>query len=169
MPQGLRWSKTGARWVVDEGAPLQMAYENFNPKAWGLLISYWRFYPDKFLDVMEGETTKYETAIIQRLLMRAYARYQQMFGTGSRGLTKSYTIFGEKETEGILYPGVSTQYAGPSKEQLASILSGVVEEVFQQWPGLREYWAFQSNSRDNFEMVSNEGSRIMINVARGTT
>lgn len=169
MPQGLKWSKLGARWVVDDGAPRQMQYERFDPKAWGLLISYWRFYPDKFLDVMEGETTKYETAIIQRLFMRAYARYQQMFGTGSRGMTKSYTIFGEKETEGILYPGVSTQYAGPSKEQLASILSGVVEEVFQQWPGLRDYWAFQSNSRDNFEMVSNEGSRIMINVARGTT
>lgn len=169
MPQGLRWNKLGARWVVDESNPRQMSYENFDPKSWGLLLSYWRFYPDKFLDIMEGETTKYETAIIQRLFMRAYARYLLVFGTGSRGMTKSFTIFGGKMTEGILYPGVDTQYAGPSKEQLAAILSGVVEEVFQQWPGLRNYWAFQSNSRDNFEMISNEGSHIMINVARGTT
>lgn len=169
MPQGLRWNKLGARWVVDESNPRQMSYENFDPRSWGLLLSYWRFYPDKFLDIMEGETTKYETAIIQRLFMRAYARYLLVFGTGSRGMTKSFTIFGGKMTEGILYPGVDTQYAGPSKEQLAAILSGVVEEVFQQWPGLRNYWAFQSNSRDNFEMISNEGSHIMINVARGTT
>lgn len=169
MPQGLKWSQTGARWVIDEGAPRQLNYENFDPKAWGLLISYWRAYYDKFLDIMEGETSKYEVGIIQRILIRAYARYQQIFVTGSRGVTKSFTLFGGKKAEGILYPGVYTQYAGPSKEQLASILSGVVEDIFQQWPGLRDYWAFQSNSRDNFEMVSNEGSHIMINVARGTT
>lgn len=169
MPQGLRWNKLGARWVVDEGAPRQLSYENFDHEAWGLLISYWRYYPDKFLDMMEGENSKYEISIIQRVFMRAYARYDQVFITASRGTTKTFTIFGGKMTEGILYPGVDTQYAGPSREQLASILSGVVEEVFQQWPGLREYWAFTSNSRDNFEMVSNEGSHIMINVARGTT
>lgn len=169
MPTGLRWDKESARWFVIDGPTRQMNYENFDPKAWGLLISYWRFYPDKFLDVMEGETTKYETALIQRLFMRSYARYLLDFITASRGTTKSFTIFGGKMTEGILYPGVDTRYAGPSKEQLADILSGVVEEVFEQWPGLREYWGFQSNSRDNFEMVSNEGSHIMINVARGIT
>ena len=169
MPKGLKWSKTGAHWVIDEGAPEQFNYDNFDPKAWGLLISYWRFYPDKFLDIMEGESTKYETPPIQRIFMRADARYQNVFETASRGTTKSYCKLGGKEAEGILYPGVDTQYAGPSKEQLADILSGVQEEVFNQWPGLRDYWAYQSNSRNNFELVSNEGSHIMINVQRGTT
>ena len=169
MPNGLRWNKLGARWVADESNPYQMTYENFDPKAWGLLISYWRFYPDRFLDIMEGETSKYEVGLIQRIIMRANMRFTQVFETASRGTTKSFSEFAEKMAEGILYPGVYGQYAGPSKEQLASILSGVVEEVFLQYPGLREYWAFQSNSRDNFEMVSNEGSHIMINVARGTT
>ena len=169
MPRGLRWSKLGAHWVVDEGAPEQLNYDNFDPRAWGLLISYWRFYPDKFLDIMEGDSSKYEIQPIQRIFMRANARYSEVFETASRGTTKSFCEISEKMSEGILYPGVDTQYAGPSREQLASILSGVVEDVFQQWPGLREYWAYQSNSRDNFELVSNEGSHIMINVARGTT
>ena len=169
MPQGLRWSKTGAHWVVDEGAPTQLNYDNFDPKAWALLISYWRFYPDKFLDAMEDDDSKYQIQLIQRIFMRANARYSQVFITASRGTTKSFCEIGEKLAEGILYPGVDGQYAGPSREQLANILSGVVEDVFRQWPGLRDYWAFQSNSRDNFEMVSNEGSHIMINVARGTT
>lgn len=169
MPIGLKWSKTGARWVVDDDSTPQLSYEKFDPKAWGMLVSYWRFYPDKFLDMMEGESTKYELTILQRINMRAVARYSKVFLTESRGMTKSFCMIAEKMVEGILYPGVNTQYAGPSKEQLASILSGVVEEVFLQWPGLREYWAYQSNSRDNFELVSNEGSHIMINVARGTT
>lgn len=169
MPRGLRWSKLGAHWVVDEGAPEQLNYDNFDPRAWGLLISYWRFYPDKFLDIMEGDSSKYEIQPIQRIFMRANARYSEVFETASRGTTKSFCEISEKMCEGVLYPGVDTQYAGPSREQLASILSGVVEDVFQQWPGLREYWAYQSNSRDNFELVSNEGSHIMINVARGTT
>ncbi len=169
MPKGLRWSKTGARWVVDESTPEQMTYENFDLAAWGLLISYWRYYPDKFLDIMEGETTKYELTLIQRVFLRAYARYPQVFNTASRGTTKTFTVFGEKEAEGILYPGVDTRYAGPSKEQLASILGDVLDEVFDQWPGLRDYWAIKSNARDTFEMISNEGSHITIQAARGTT
>lgn len=169
MPQGLRWSKTGARWVIDEGAPRQLSYENFDMKSWGLLVSYWRFYPDKFLDMMEGDSTKYEISIIQRVFIRLYARYAMVFNTASRGTTKTFTIFGGEMTDGILYPGINVQYAGPSKEQLASILSGIMDEVFAQWPGLREYWAIQSNSRNNFELISNEGSHIMIDVARGTT
>ena len=169
MPQGLKWNKATARWVIDENSPPQMTYENFDPKAWGLLISYWRYYPDKFLDIMEGETSKYENQLIQRLFIRIDARYSQSFTTASRGMTKSFCKLGGIESKGILFPGIKTQYAGPSKEQLADILSGVQEEVFQQWPGLRDYWAYKSNSRDNFELVSNEGSSIMINVARGTT
>lgn len=169
MPQGLRWSKTGARWVVDDGAPTQLNYDNFDPKAWGLLVSYWRFYPDKFLDMMEGESSKYEVSLIQRMFMRIDARYARNFKTGSRGITKTFTLFGAKDASGILYPGTDVRYVGPSKEQVASILSDVLEEVFQQWPGLRDYWAIQSNSRDNFELISNEGSHIRIQAARGTT
>ena len=169
MPAGLKWSKTGAHWVVDEGARNDRNYDNFDMRVWGLLISYWRYYPDKFLDMMEGSSTKYELQPIQRIFMRAVARYPQVFITASRGTTKSFCMLAAKEVEGILYPGVNTQYAGPSKEQLADILSGVQEEIFEQWPGLKNYWAYKSNSRDNFELVSNEGSRIMINVARGTT
>ena len=169
MPAGLKWSKTGAHWVVDESSRDDKAYDNFDPKAWGLLISYWRFYPDKFLDMMEGESTKYELQLIQRIFIRAILRYQMVFDTASRGTTKSFCMIGGKEAEGVLYPGVDTQYAGPSKEQLADILSGVQEEVFDQWPGLKDYWAYKSNSRDNFELVTNEGSHIMISVARGTT
>ena len=169
MPQGLKWSRTGARWVIDEGAPTQLNYDNFDPKAWGLLISFWRYYPDKFLDMMEGESTMYEIQPIQRMFMRANARYQMVFETASRGTTKTFCELGEKQTEGILYPGVDGQYGGPSKEQLASILSGVTEEIFNQWPGLRDYWAYQSNSRNSFELVSNEGSHIMIDIARGST
>ena len=118
MPQGLRWNKLGARWVVDESNPLQMTYENFDPKAWGLLISFWRYYPDRFLDIMEGESSKYEIQPIQRIFMRANARYPQVFETASRGTTKSFCEFSEKMSEGILFPGVDSQYAGPSKEQV---------------------------------------------------
>ena len=169
MPAGLKWSKTGAHWVVDESSRDDKTYDNFDPKAWGLLISYWRYYPDKFLDMMEGESTKYELQLIQRIFIRAILRYSMVFDSASRGTTKSFCMLSSKEVEGLLYPGVDTQYVGPSKEQLADILSGVQDEIFEQWPGLKEYWAYKSNSRDNFELVSNEGSHIMISIARGTT
>ena len=123
MPAGLRWSKTGAHWVVDESTRDEKTYDdNFDPKAWGLLISYWRYYPDKFLDMMEGPSTKYELQLIQRIIIRAVLRYSQVFDSASRGTTKSFCMLSSKEVEGLLYPGVDTQYVGPSKEQLADIL-----------------------------------------------
>ena len=65
MPAGLKWSPERGRWVKDNKQELY--YEGFDADSWGLLISYWRWYPDKFLDAMEGDNPKYSLEIIQRM------------------------------------------------------------------------------------------------------
>jgi hypothetical protein len=170
MPAGLRWSKENRRWVPDT-EQREIYYDGFekNARSWGLLISWFRWYPDKFLDMMEGPSPKYQLEPIQRMFIRAFARYEDIFLTASRGTTKSYCGLSGMMVVGALYPGIEYRYFGPSKEQLAQIVGNVYDEVIGQYPGLEEYWHVASKSKDNFEIVSNCGSVISIKTNRGDT
>lgn len=63
MPNGLKWSKQNHRWVKDEQTE-ELYYDGFDPRAWGLLISYWRYYPDKFGDLLMSDAPKYDVELI---------------------------------------------------------------------------------------------------------
>lgn len=168
MPNGIRWSKEHARWVRDD-ENRELYYDGFDMDAWGLLISFWRYYPDKFLDLMESDNPKYSLEIVQRVMLRIAARYEEVFESASRGTTKSFCGLAGEEVSGILYPGVTTRYAGPAKEQLAQIVQGVQRDILTQYPGLADYWEEKASGKDTFELVTACGSVISIKTNRGDT
>lgn len=168
MPNGLKWSKQNHRWVKDEQTE-ELYYDGFDPRSWGLLISYWRYYPDKFGDLLMSDAPKYDVELIQRLIMRAYARYDELFITGSRGTTKSFCTYTALKEMGILYPGVRRAYVTPTKEQGAQISDEVNQEIALEYDGLGDYWKESSNSKENYETVTECGSSISINAIRGGT
>ena len=55
MPQGKFYSKNLKKWV-DKETERKIDYDQFDDEACALLISYWRWYPDKFVDLCEAET-----------------------------------------------------------------------------------------------------------------
>lgn len=168
MPAGLRWSKEHKKWVKDERKD-EVYYEGFDADSWGLLISYWRWYPDKFLDAMESDNPKYSLELIQRMIIRILARFLEPFVTASRGTTKSFCGLCEKKTEGALWPGIAEYYTGPAREQLSQIIEGVERDIEAQYPGLGDYWATVSHGKDTYEMVTECGSVISIRTNRGIT
>lgn len=168
MPSGLRWSKEHKKWVKDASRE-ELYYDGFDADSWGLMISFWRWYPDKFLDAMEGDNPKYSLEIIQRVFLRILARYIEPFITASRGTTKSFCGLSYEEVKGILWPGISDYYAGPAKEQLAQIVDGVERDIMMQYPGLGDYWAVVSRGKDSYEMTTENDSVITIRTNRGVT
>lgn len=44
-------------------------------------ISFWREYPDMFIDMIKGEDSKFEFFFYQRLFLRAAMRHRYFFGT----------------------------------------------------------------------------------------
>ena len=92
MPAGNKYSKILKKWVKTDSERKQN-YDIYDDDACALLVSYWRWYPDKFLDLIESETADYSLEIVQRVNMRAFCRYQTVFITGSRGTTKTYVAF----------------------------------------------------------------------------
>jgi hypothetical protein len=81
-----------------------------------LLISLFRWFPDFFYDVFQSPHARYKLALIQRVMLRILARYQNVYITGARGLTKTYCILLSKEHDGIFFPGEIVRYTAPTSK-----------------------------------------------------
>lgn len=137
------------------------------PEEWGLLISYWRWYPDKFLDLYESPNAMYGLSIIARVNIRAVLRYADTFIDGGRGTLKSYSHFLGNLVMMLLYPGVKLQYYGPSIKQTALIISDAWTTVQQNYPGLCEYFSIVSNTEGRFILTTKFGSMFSCENFRG--
>lgn len=57
---------------------------------WRELLSYFREYPDKFLDFIKDPNSKINLYFYQRIYLRIIFRYRKVFLTATRGTSKSY-------------------------------------------------------------------------------
>lgn len=166
MPIGKTYSKTLKKWV-DTDKERKQNYDNYNEEACALLVSYWRWYPDKFLDLIESEDSDYSLEIVQRVLIRAFCRFQNDFITGSRGTTKTYCALLSLIVMGVLWPGIQKSYYGPSLKQTADICGKAWKQIEKNYPMLTSMWNIVSMSADRFIIETKFGSRISITAMRG--
>ena len=166
MPIGKTYSKSQHKWV-DTDKERKQNYDAYNADACALLVSYWRWYPDKFLDLIESENSDYSLELIQRVNLRAFCRYQNVFVTGSRGTTKTYAVFLSDLVKGVLWPGIQQAYYGPSLKQTADICAKTWKQIEKNYPMLAAMWNVVSMSSDRFVLETKFGSRISITAMRG--
>ena len=166
MPIGKTYSKSQHRWV-DTDKERKQNYDAYDADACALLVSYWRWYPDKFLDLIESESSDYSLELIQRVNLRAFCRYQNVFVTGSRGTTKTYAVFLSDLVKGVLWPGIQQAYYGPSLKQTADICAKTWKQIEKNYPMLAAMWNVVSMSSDRFVLETKFGSRISITAMRG--
>lgn len=166
MPIGKTYSKSQHKWV-DTDKERKQNYDAYNADACALLVSYWRWYPDKFLDLIESDSSDYSLELIQRVNLRAFCRYQNVFVTGSRGTTKTYAVFLSDLVKGVLWPGIQQAYYGPSLKQTADICAKTWKQIEKNYPMLAAMWNVVSMSSDRFVLETKFGSRISITAMRG--
>lgn len=160
MPQGGQWNASTKTWEKSE--ILEEDYES-----WALLISYWRWYPDRLLAVLEDDESDYSLALIQVLTLRINARYRETFVTGSRGTSKSYTSYASKMLDGILWPGELIRYFGPALNQTAEIAQATFMQIKKNYPVLAAHWKIKTNSKESFEIRTETGSEFSVGTIRG--
>lgn len=103
-------------------------------------ISFYRAYPDKLVDMYiqaSGEECTFQLFAYQRVLLRAMARYKEVFLTFSRGTSKSFLDDLWNILECILYPNTKLAIAATTKGQSAAILESKVSEILTLLPILR--------------------------------
>ena len=143
-------------------------YEGIS-EAWAFLISFMRWFPDFVLDLLRAEDADYDLTFIQRIIIRANARYKYIDIQGCRSLTKTFCTLAGKEVEGVLWPGLRTAYFGPSYKQTARIASETYEAIKKNYPALGAHWETTMNSADAFEIRTQYGSMFSITASRGDT
>lgn len=136
---------------------------------WAFLISFMRWYPDMLLDLLRAEDADYELTLIQRMMLRAEARYQYCGIMACRGATKSFCSITEEMIEMVLWPGTTTAYYGPSFKQTAQITSEIYDQIASNYPALAWHVDVLTNSKDAFEMGTPYGSALNIQAFRGKT
>jgi hypothetical protein len=142
-------------------------YDTFATETWALLISFFRFYPDIMEDICKGDNAEFSNSIINRVMKRYMARYQETFTTGSRGIGKTTTVVADKCDKGILWPGEITGYYAPVENQAAPLASKAFATYQRNVPILAGHWIKNNDGRDRFRTTTPLGSQFIMNIDRG--
>lgn len=166
MPRGYKYSARTGRWNKVEQTK-GFEYLDTNLKSGAYLISFFRAFPDKFLDVIESPNADFSLAIPQRLILRSMAHYRKSDTTSCRGLGKTYIEVLHGMITGVLYPGeIMRQYA-PSQKQGAELASKAFHQIEKNYPLLAECWKIKSETKDLFIITTDYGSEYAIGAIQG--
>lgn len=108
-----------------------------NRKKTLLWASFFRMYPDIYLDMIKPPNSAFELKEYQRVMLRVLSRYQYPFFTFTRGATKSFTAALQRVTNGVFRSGDKCRVvAGGSKEEGKNISSEKITEIINTFPSL---------------------------------
>ena len=161
-----KWSQKEGRWKTEKTTS-DFDYDTIDTKAWGLLVSFFRFYPDLWYDTIEDENAPFRLQLPQRIMLRVQARYRTTYITGARGLTKTFNTLLSKEHDGIFYPNEKIRYYAPSQKQAANLASQTFKTIEQCYPIMSSYWRVNNMRDDMFRITTDYGSEFTMYAPRG--
>lgn len=103
-------------------------------------ISFWREYPDLFVDFLLGEDnpTNFKFYTYQRIFLRSVMRHKYAYAVYPRAYSKSFLAVLVLILRCILYPGIKLFVTTGGKEQAADITKAKVHELCELIPALNK-------------------------------
>lgn len=125
-------------------------------------LSFFREYPDYFIDFIRAEHTRFQLTPFQRVFLRAFFRNKKVGIVASRGISKTYINVMAHYLKCIMYPKSHLCLAMPTKTQSAKVVEEKVEELWYDYPLLKnelelEKCKFQ---KDYIKLVFRNGSTL---------
>ena len=137
------------------------------------LISFFRWYPDLFIDFIKGPDSTFNFFFYQRVFLRAVMRHRYTYATFPRAYSKSFLSMMALMIKCVLYPGSHEFVTTGGKEQAASITIAKIEEICRMLPALQNQinWdrGITKKSRDSVQYVFKNGSKIDILAAKASS
>ncbi|RXZ78188.1 DNA-packaging protein [Paenibacillaceae bacterium] len=138
---------------------------------WRMYCSYFRHYPDHFLDFISDPSSKIKPYFYQRVYLRIMLRYRKVYLTATRGTSKSYLQNLAYVLKCIFYPKTRLFICAPGKEQATKIVAEKLDEIFDHYPLLKNEVKDISLQKDYIRIIFHNGSRYdvvqMTDAARG--
>lgn len=104
---------------------------------WAPMLEYFRDYPDKFLDFITPEDSKFRLYPFQRLYLRIMARYRITYLVATRGTSKSFLNILFDYIKCILYPNIKLAMLAPQKGQASAIAQQNIDAIWHFLPILK--------------------------------
>ena len=135
-------------------------------------FSYWREYPDMFIEFMAGPNSKFKLFFYQRVFLRAVMRHKYAYATFPRAYSKSFLSVMVLMTRCVLYPGAKLFVCSGGKEQAASIAKEKIEEICELIPAFKREIDWKPGktlfSKDYVKVEFKNGSRLDVVAARNS-
>lgn len=97
-------------------------------------LSWARFYPDLFIDLLKTDKSNFNLHIDQRVFLRSDVRFMNMYGTFSRGYAKTFNEVLSSVIVGILFPEIELAISAQTKENAADLLKSKFNEIRKKYP-----------------------------------
>lgn len=133
--------------------------------------SFWREYPDLFIDMMLPPDSKFKLFFYQRMFLRAVIRHKYCYATFPRAFSKSFLAVLILVLRCILYPGAKLFIVSGTKEQGAAIAKEKIEELKELIPALKNEINERKSlyGKDYVRIQFKNGSRLDVVAAREST
>lgn len=127
---------------------------------WRKYCSYWRAYPDRFIDFIKPTDCKINLYFYQRLMLRILFRYKKVYFTFTRGTAKSFTQILALYLKCIMFPGTKLFICAPNKEQAAKISQENIENIWNYYPILKGEVSKVIFNNDYTKLIFHNGSKL---------
>lgn len=144
------------------------SFQNVKEK-WRELCSYYRYYPDKFIDSISSPDSKIQLYFYQRIYLRIMMRYRKVFLTATRGTAKSYLQNLAFILKCIMYPKTKLFTCAFGKEQAAKITADNINDILDHYPLLRNEIKTFTQNKDYTKLMFHNGSKYDVVQMRDST
>lgn len=124
------------------------------------MLSFYREYPDFFLDKVRSEHALYGLTPFQRVYLRSFFRYKKLGIVATRGLSKTYVHILAKYVKCIMYPNNTEGIAMPTKGTSARVSQEKITEIWRDYPLLKNEVRHISFQKDFTELTFKNGSKL---------
>lgn len=135
-------------------------------------VSFWREYPDMFIEFLAGPNSKFKLFFYQRVFLRAVMRHKYAYATFPRAYSKSFLSIMVLMIRCVLYPGAKLFVCSGGKEQAASIAKEKIEEICELIPAFKREINWKPGktifSKDYVKVEFKNGSRLDVVAARNS-
>lgn len=159
-PQGVETNKINQK---------QIKSFDSQKEKWRELCSYFRWYPDKFLDFIAGDNPKITLFFYQRIYLRIMMRYRKVFLTATRGTSKSFLQNLAFVLKCVMHAHTKLFCCAPGKEQSAKITADCLNDIFEFWPLLRKEVKVFIENKDYTKLIFHNGSKYDVVQMRDST
>ncbi len=134
------------------------------------LISFFRQYPDYFIDFIKGPESTFKFYFYQRIFLRVVMRHKFVYATFPRAYSKSFLSMMVLMLRCILYPNSFAAVTTGGKQQAASITIAKIQQICRLIPALSNQinWnrGVSKKTKDDVRYVFKNGSSLDILAAR---